>query len=113
MAKTATRASWRQQGMVGTSARLWLIARRVVATSLVICLAGLFVWLIVLPWLRPRTYLIYLTSGQYEELNGQPIEFVKEDFDAIKPLESALARHGNSESQLPLTEEPRQIQGPD
>ena len=91
---------WRPSGRFGVPARLWLLSRRAVVTLLAVGLLGFFLYVLVLPLLRPNAYMAYFTSGGHQPLGGQPVEFALEDFAALTPLEPALARSRSGESPL-------------
>lgn len=110
MARKKSRESWRiQQQQGGKKAATWLYARRFISTALVLSLVGVFVFLIILPILRPRSYFVYMTAAQLEPGNGYPIDYAFEDFDALTPVEPALTSRVRGESALVFTglESPR------
>ncbi len=88
------RDSWRLKGRQGTSARFWLTVRRTTATLVALALIGAFLYLVLRPFFLPRTYLVFMTSGQHKPGCGEPIDFAFEDFQALTALEPALARRG-------------------
>ena len=102
MAKRVTRETWRQQQSHGSSARLWLIVRRTIATLCVMGLAIGFFYLLLRPWLEPRTYFLFVASEQSREMGSDPIAFAMEDFASLTPLEPAIAKSPDAESALRL-----------
>ncbi len=110
MAKRAVRDSWRPKGRYGNTAVAWLMVRRMVATVFVLAMVGVFLYIVLRPFFQPRTYMVYMTSGQQLPGSSPPIEYAFEDFESLTGLENALARRGGPPLVFSGVESPRRFE---
>lgn len=82
--------TWRQEGVSGTRAKVWLSVRRLTAIAIALTLIGWLGYLMLSPLLLPKSYFAYWCTDELQSLVVPPIEYTGEDFAGFTKLENAL-----------------------
>jgi hypothetical protein len=82
--------TWRQEGVSGTRAKVWLSVRRLTAIAIALGLIGWLGYLMLSPLLLPKSYFAYWCTDELQPLVVPPIEYTGEDFAGFTKLENAL-----------------------
>lgn len=82
--------------------RRQLRRRKIIAGTILIAAICFLVFLAFRPFWHPRTYMLFLTGGEYQPLRAEPLRFVYEDYYQLTPLLPALSAVDGSDEALNL-----------